>query len=474
MTWMVSTLIQSRDPGSSSRNSLTILREFETSGTYFIRVRYDTGTSTGDYRLRVTDEGLDDSGDTFDAATFVPANDISVSGRLETPGDVDWYEFDVDAEHIYEIVAYESSVDLELRLYDSNGTALITTVDPNSSSTNTLRIRREFETSGTYYIKINQDYSSSSYYGANIGDYTVTIDDQGLDNAGDSSATAAVLAADSASYTGRLETAEDPDWYAFTAEAGHVYRIRASEGPDLEMRLYDQDGSTLIDSVNPNSSSSQTLTIYYEAPTDGTYYIKINQDYSSSSYYGANIGDYTVTIDDQGLDNAGDSSASAAVLAADSASYTGRLETAEDPDWYAFTAEAGHVYRIRASEGPDQKMRLYDQDGSTLIDSVNPNSSSSQTLTIYYEAPTDGTYYIKVNQDYGPTTHYGANIGDYTVTIDDQGLDNAGDSSATAVYWQRIAPLIPDALKPQKTQTGMRLRRKPVMFIESGRLKDQI
>ena len=159
------------------------MREFETSGTYFIRVRYDTGTSTGDYRLRVTDEGLDDSGDTFDAATFVPANDISVSGRLETPGDVDWYEFDVEAEHIYEIVAYESSVDLELRLYDSNETTLITTVDPNSSSTNTLRIRREFETSGTYYIKINQDYSSSSYYGANIGDYTVTIDDQGLDNA---------------------------------------------------------------------------------------------------------------------------------------------------------------------------------------------------------------------------------------------------------------------------------------------------
>ena len=99
----------------------------------------------------------------------------------------------------------------------------------------------------------------------------MTIDDQGLDNAGDSSASAAVLAADSASYTGRLETAEDPDWYAFTAEAGHVYRIRASEGPDLEMRLYDQDGSTLIDSVNPNSSSSQTLTIYYKhLPTGPT------------------------------------------------------------------------------------------------------------------------------------------------------------------------------------------------------------
>ena len=118
-------------------------------------------------------------------------------------------------------------------------------------------------------------------------------------------------------------------------------------------------------------------------------------------------------------------------------------------------------------------MRLYDQDGSTLIDSVNPNSSSSQT-TIYYEAPTDGTYYIKVNQDYGPTTHYGANIGDYTVTIVDQGLDNAGDSSVNALYWQRMAPLIPDALKPQKTQTGMRLRRRLVMFIESGHLRDQI
>ena len=128
------------------------------------------------------------------------------------------------------------------------------------------------------------------------------------------------MTADGSSYTGRLETAEDPDWYAFTAEAGHVYRIRASEGPDLEMRLYDQDGSTLIDSVNPNSSSSQTLTIYYEAPTSRTYYIKINQDYGPTTYYGANIGDYTVTIVDQGLDNAGDSSASAAVVTADGSS----------------------------------------------------------------------------------------------------------------------------------------------------------
>ena len=47
------TQLQSRDPASSLRSSLTIVREFETSGTYFIRVRYDTGTSTGDYRLRL-------------------------------------------------------------------------------------------------------------------------------------------------------------------------------------------------------------------------------------------------------------------------------------------------------------------------------------------------------------------------------------------------------------------------------------
>ena len=60
------------------------------------------------------------------------------------------------------------------------------------------------------------------------------------------------------------------------------------------------------------------------------------------------------------------------------------------------------------------------------------------------------------------------------MTIDDQGLDNAGDSSASAAVLVADSASYTGRLETAETQTGMRLRRKPVMFIESGRLKDLI
>ena len=216
--------------------------------------------------------------------------------------------------------------------------------------------------------------------------------------------------------SGRLETAEDPDWYAFTAEAGHIYRIRASEGPDLEMRLYDQDGTTMLDSVNPNSSSSQTLTIYYEAPSDGTYYIGINQDYGPTTYYGANIGDYTVTVSDFGVDDAGESRTQSVPATTDGVTVEYSIEMPLDEDWIAFEVVGGNNYPFEIKElNVDLEVRLRDEEGNHSRRTISSSSNSNETLTFDYFFTYSGTHYLQISPVYDD------DICDFEVTISDLG-----------------------------------------------------
>ena len=129
----------------------------------------------------VTDQGLDGTGDTFDAATFVPANDIPVSrASLRLRADLElvaWVRCR-EPNTSTEIVAYESSVDLELRLYDSNGTRNLShnREIQEVPQPSTLQIlRREFETRW-HLLSQNQLRYRNKY----PGNYALTITDRGL------------------------------------------------------------------------------------------------------------------------------------------------------------------------------------------------------------------------------------------------------------------------------------------------------
>jgi len=83
-----------------------------------------------------------------------------------------------------------------------------------------------------------------------------------------------------------------------------------------------------------------------------------------------------------------------------------------DQDWFRFQATAGERYLIRTSDldgGADTYLELYDQDGVTLL-AADDNGGGSNASSIQWEAPADGTYFIRVTpapgSSYGCSTYH--------------------------------------------------------------------
>ena len=205
-----------------------------------------------------------------------------------------------------------------------------------------------------------------------------------------------------------INPAGDHDWFAVTAEAGHIYGFTATENViDLYLLLFDTDGSTAL-------RYQDYPSLRYELPAAGTYYLRV-QGYSSSS-----TGTYTLTVTDLGLDDHGDAAASATALVVDEPPTLGGIETAGDQDWFSFTADAGHIYAFAASESNiNLTLRLFDRDGTTML-----RYQDFAYFTV--ELATAGTYYLWV-QAYSSTA-----TGGYNVSVTDLGLDDHGDVAASA------------------------------------------
>lgn len=111
---------------------------------------------------------LDDHGDTLDTATVWPnpvSGDDSVSGSIETQGDVDVFEVHLDSDYAYtfDLTALDSSLDTYLTLFDAGGDTVVSNDDGGPGLDSRLNVT--VDSSATYYLE------ASAYSGT--GDYTL-------------------------------------------------------------------------------------------------------------------------------------------------------------------------------------------------------------------------------------------------------------------------------------------------------------
>ena len=91
------------------------------------------------------------------------------------------------------------------------------TVVSDTSSSLSARVRWEFNTGGTYYLRaVVTSWSSST-------GYSYRLEDMGVDDHGDTLATATPIVPSTTYTNAKFEVSGDVDWFSFTAEAGHIY-----------------------------------------------------------------------------------------------------------------------------------------------------------------------------------------------------------------------------------------------------------
>jgi Ca2+-binding RTX toxin-like protein len=199
------------------------------------------------------------------------------------------------------------------------------------------------------------------------------------------------------SLTVSIDITGDRDWYSVELTQGISYTIQtASSGssPDAYLNLRDATGSIIA--FNDDGGDGLNSLISFTAGTSGTYYI------DAGTYNNLSTGSFRLFVAPaftSFLDPVGGSTASAATLAI-GGTVNGRIDYANDHDFYAVNLVAGQTYLFRtagtsSSTTTDTIMWLRDAAGNALT--FNGNVGEAGFSAIRYTATTTGTHYIDVS-----------------------------------------------------------------------------
>jgi murein DD-endopeptidase MepM/ murein hydrolase activator NlpD len=120
------------------------------------------------------------------------------------------------------------------------------------------------------------------------------------------------------------------------------------------------------------------------------------------------------------------------VLLTDGSPVSSLFDMAQDEDWFQVDAFAGAAYQVQTADlanGVGTLLEIYDRDGVSVLASED-DSSSGQASLLTWQAPQDGTYFIRVIQapgsSYGCTSSYQISVSplNFKTSIDIGGVDS--------------------------------------------------
>ena len=192
---------------------------------------------------------------------------------------------------------------------------------------------------------------------------------------------------------GSIETAGDVDWFRFQAIAGAEYEIETSDlgpGSDTYIFLYEDDGTTLIDSDDDDGVGFASKIVWI-CEQGGLFYIEVRH------YASTGTGGYSVSIKGSD-DHCNIPGECATELPANGSPQSGRIEVGGDEDWFRFSGVPGLTYKIETFDlepGSDTVISLLRPDGSTLI-SENDDGGEGLASEIIWVADTQEVFYVRV------------------------------------------------------------------------------
>ena len=337
----------------------------------------------------------DDHGNSEGDATAIRVG-ADVRGALDDDGDIDYFRFQAEQGEFYQIdVALGTLDDSIVNLYDADGSLLDSNDDDGGTSAS--RLYWNAPSNGVYYVAV------TGFYG--VGTYTLTVSLSDLVDDHANSEERATEIRVGEEVRGAVGSRDDIDYFHFKALRGQIYRIYVALGTldDSAVYLHDTDGSFLGYSVDRGGPFADGL--YWEAPSNGERYVNV------TGVFG--IGSYTLTvsiadpIDDHG-NSGGRATEIAGLVDEEGADVRGAVDYDGDIDYFRFNATHGYSYQIDVALRTldDSIVDLYDADGS-LLDS-NDNYGGTFASRLYWEAPTNGEFYVAVE---------GHGIGTYTLMV---------------------------------------------------------
>ena len=410
-------------------------------GTYYLSAGNQYG-DRGTYTVSVTNVSAADVQTATTGTSGTVTVGGSVDGRIDYPGDRDWFGIELVAQRSYWIDLtggdiWYGRLDPYLRgVHDSEGNLIEGTTDNDSGRFDHSRVKFTAPESGTYYIAAGGD-------GRDVGTYRLKVTEAARDLQTAGTDTDGTLGVGS-TVRGEINHARDRDWFAVTMEAGTVYRFDLHGRPSGKGTLshprldgvYDSqgnwagNGSELNGNFAPSHIFGRTYTPYirmhYKPDQDGTYYVSV------SSRRGNETGTYEVSLVEVdpytgGTDTTGTVTVDESVASA--------LDYWGDRDWFSVTLEGGALYRIGVATQRDPNLSgIYDSQGRRVT-STAPDWLVFDGNTAYFRPGQDGTYYVSVGDSVNRVGSYRLTVAD----ISDQDAHTDGtDTSGTLTVGESV------------------------------------
>lgn len=343
----------------------------------------------------------DDYGDSPLAAAPLTVGGSPLSGCIEIAGDADYFLFTAVAGRTYRLLTshLSSGMDTVLYLFDSDGRSILL-VDDDSGADGGSEIAWTAPRDGVYFAMVRHAQAT-----AGTGCYAVSVATQQVDDHGNEPVSATPLAVGGAARPGFLEQSSDVDVFLFQAERGYAYQIdmsRTNGTGIVRLRLLAEDGAREIAAA---TAGDEPGDIEWTAPSAGSRFLEV------SGSGGDGVVGYVVRVVQAGYgDDFGNSAAAADDLGVLGPVVQGRIEVAEDEDWFRFDAKQNGEYglTLTPSDGAVFRLALVGADGTLLVDRAA--NTGGIPVEIDWVAPNEGTYYVEVSAVGG--------MGSYTLRLD--------------------------------------------------------
>lgn len=219
---------------------------------------------------------------------------------------------------------------------------------------------------------------------------------------------------------GRIDSANDRDWFAVTLKAGQHYRVdlegrdtdRGTLGDPHLLGIYDGSGNLLTGTSDDDGGVGANGRAVFVPDEDGSYFV-------AAAGIDGGTGTYTLSLGHYLDDFASSISTSGALQVG--ASISGEIELASDEDWFAVQLQAGRSYLIDvegaatdAGDLADPLLRgIYDASGELLVDTANSDGGVGANSRFVYVAQQDGTYYVSASAEFSETGTYTLSLAEY-------------------------------------------------------------
>ncbi|MDP2270727.1 MAG: hypothetical protein Q8K32_08320 [Archangium sp.] len=371
----------------------TVGMQIAATGLYKVQVErggYSYATDLVGYTLTVTDQGVDDhAGTSIGATALTPGT--PVSGNVQYAADIDAFAFTGLANHVYQVNCARSSGTCNVTVKDAVGQVV---ANSNSTVPTFLAI-----TGQRFVVEVNSGYS----YSTQLGLYSLTVLDLGLEDHGGTISNATPITVGTA-MTGNLAFANDIDAFSFAAVAGNIYAATLTPAGNTRVEVRDSSNNLV-------ASSNYNAVVSFRATTSGSYFVLISS-YSSNS-------PYSLTVTDRGVDDHSNTATGATALTLGT-STGGELQYQGDVDFFSVPVVAGHHHLVACTGSNSCSVTVQTTTGTTI-------SSSYSSSGIAFKPPAGATV---VNLQI--SSSYSSDVFRYQVVVTDLGADDHGDARADA------------------------------------------